>query len=375
MTNSKKEFAIYLSSIIPLIIISIILTTLFSNTTSEQPYAINNPNKNGTMALIQVLKNKKIEIEKIKNYSQLTQIKNSQKTATVIVNPNYIPKKSLQKIITKTKNDLFLLNIINYKDNNVESDFKGKVDNIKSECKFEYINNKTKISHSLTSIHTSTSTEKNIIKCFPTTNNNYALIINKTKKQKIFYISDASIFNNKNITSASNASLALNMFSKYQKINWYTSDITDQYSMKKIENNPLTPPWAKNIIIITLISAILLLISKSKRLKPIAKENNITLTRSTDTTTGKANLYKKNNDQNYVAEIIRIYYLEKIKKILHLNNKLEKNEIIRILSNKINTKYEDLEKIFYTQPINSNEELTILSINLESIEQKVKNGK
>lgn len=376
----KKEIFTYTLLLLIVILLSVWMFKSESKL-SQVPFSPDNPKENGTMALSEVLRNKGTNLQIIDSIEDTYYA--SEKDAIVVINPQNIPKDRLQELEENGYNDIFFMNTYNAQFQDIEEINSSKLTEIKAQCKTESFNTETKISGSFLSLKideekiSDSDIEYKINKCFPIEldgETSYAYIEKISDTYKTSYIADPSIFTNKEITKSSNAAVALNLFNKYKNIYWYMPTKAE-FEDPSNAAPPLTPSWAGQIFLLICIATIFLLLAKGKRLGFVIKENLPVVVKFEETNTGKANLYRKNNDQDYTANILRTYHIQKLAKLVRINPQINKEEFIRAVSEKANIKYEDVEKILYTQETQSNEELHVLSLSLESIEKKVKDGK
>lgn len=381
--KNKKELSIYVISFLIIIIISIISTLNQTNET-KIPFDIQNPTPNGTMALYKVLENNGTNFHKIEEYEKINDIETNDQIGIVIINPTYISKKHIDEL-EKSKRNIIFINTQNFNSNQIKIDKNSSFETIKNNCQIKGLNKTTQISHSLYSLKTPQNInipfEKNqkITKCFPIKNDNkttYSLIEYQNQNNKITYISDGSIFTNKNITKNSNASLGLNYLGQYKKIYWHIAKHElVKHPPEEIKKQLLTPPAMNNIILISIIASVLFIIHKSTRLGKVVTEKLPVVSKFEENTIGKANLYRKNNDKEYTANILRTYYFQRVLKLLGLPKQTTKEDFIKKLSDTTNIKYAEIEKAYYNQRIETIQELNMLSLTLEKIEKKVKHGK
>ncbi|QPK94628.1 hypothetical protein HCQ94_02710 [Actinomyces sp. zg-332] len=382
MKTSKDKNVYILIAL--LLIIAFIVSMIFNNTKSSTPYAIDNPGKNGTMALSEVLREKSTYIKTINRVSNIKNISSKEDSAIVVLNPHMIPDKKLKTIENNKVKDIIFINTANANLSNIQTTFSSSTKPITSDCTLDFLNYKTKISHSLFSLLPKNSSDSvsntNLAVCFPIKGKegtSYALIQKKNANNTLTYISDGSIFTNGQITKEGNAALALNILNKYKTVYWYLPYLEDFSSPEEKQTgvNALLPPGTYQLVILLAIATLFYLSGKSIRLGKVVEEDLPVIVKHEDIIFSKANLYRKSNDQEYTANILRRYYKKKLSKLLIINERSSLEEFTNALAKKTGSSITDLEKIFFTQPIRSNEELNILSLNLESIEKRVKDGK
>lgn len=113
------------------------------------------------------------------------------------------------------------------------------------------------------------------------------------------------LMTNDQILRGDNAAIALRLLGRHQHLIWYVASADDQVADDGVSVSSLLPDWIAPGLAIALLSTLLLVVWRGRRLGPLASEPLPVVVKAIETTRSRGRLYRKSGDRAHAAEALR----------------------------------------------------------------------
>lgn len=165
------------------------------------------------------------------------------------------------------------------------------------------------------------------IACYPS-GDGFGLLVADDGDRRTAAVDATVLFTNEALAVDGNASLALNLLGRHDRVVWYLPALEDSdFADSTPALGELTPPWVTPVIVLLLASTVAAAVWRGRRFGPLVPETLPVTVRAGETTEGRARLYAAADDPAHAADQLRIAALGRIARVLGLGAAATASEI------------------------------------------------
>lgn len=184
----------------------------------------------------------------------------------------------------------------------------------------------------------------------------------------ISVLDDSLAWSNHRITTAGNAALALQLLGEHDELIWLIPQDTPVPTPASGPALPLRFSLAATVVALT---ALLLILWKVRRLGPLISENLPVLVRSSETTHGRAKLYRASKSYGRAAAALRAGTAQRLSSRLGLTNSSQSEPFVAAIARASNHPERDIYQLFYGEPPRNDSDLVHLAQRLGDLESEL----
>jgi len=192
----------------------------------------------------------------------------------------------------------------------------------------------------------------------------------------VHLLSEPVLLANKNLTTTGNAALAFNVLGASDEVVWYLS--TADYSTlsggsteEGTEVVPIDAPWFKPAFAAGLATLIFAMLFKGRRMGPLVPETLPVVVRASETTRGRARLYRRGRAAGHASSALRAGAAARMAKRLGLPRTTDSATLISAVAASARTPGGEVTELLYGPPPSSPQGMLDLARRLDALERKV----
>lgn len=120
---------------------------------------------------------------------------------------------------------------------------------------------------------------------------------------------------NQHLDDDGNAALALDLLGQHPRLVWYTPELQADGDQSMVE---LLPTWVIPVTLQLFVAAAVAALWRARRLGPVVTESLPVVVRSTETTEGRARLYRRGHTRGHAATVLRTASSDRLRTALRL---------------------------------------------------------
>ena len=293
----------WIVGLVAVIILAGLALILPAPTTSQQPFALDNPSKNGGRALAQVLSQQGVNVEGAVNPAQAAS--KAGPDSTLLVWGDYY-QHSPQTITALSETAAGIVVLINPRDDlvaaftpNISRGTAGSAIGtpqaaLEANCTVPAALAAEKVNMDYAGRYQATATAE---ACFSNPGStNGAMATDEHRGRTIYVVADSLAFDNTFITEAGHAALALHLLGSTDHLVWYLA--VEDHQLANSQQGDATmwdllPSSAQLLTLLGLLVVVAAAVWRGRRFGPLITEDLPVEIRATETTEGLASLYRR----------------------------------------------------------------------------------
>ncbi|MDR7384120.1 DUF4350 domain-containing protein [Promicromonospora iranensis] len=351
--------------------------------TSAAPYAPDNPEQGGGMAVAEVLKDQGVRITHVTTVSEAVSAAGPDSTLLVTPNPSFFADDQISAL-NRTGADLVVLNpdfgmIGGVSRNTLDSTY-GETDApVAPQCDDPTARAAGDLA--LRPGLTDTSTAEDGVRpvlCWPDGLGAYAYARLDFPDRSVTVVTDPAVLRNGTVLEEGNAALALRMLGHHEDLVWLVPNPMDVSTgddeptpAERGQVNELMPPGSAPVALVVVLAAVLLTLWRVRRMGPLVVENLPVLVRSAEATRGRARLYRAARARGHAAAGLRASTADRIATRLGLARSSDANTVVDAVVAATHRPSQQVADLLYGPPPADDAALAELARRLDILESEV----
>lgn len=184
-----------------------------------------------------------------------------------------------------------------------------------------------------------------------------------------------SIFVNEHLAEDGNAALALNLLGRHTTLVWYTGSPADSDLESATPSlGELTPAWVTPLIVLAAVTAFAAAVWRGRRFGPLVAERLPVAVRGSETTEGRARLYRRGRDHLHAADSLRLGALGRLARTLGLGPNADIDRVVDAAAGLTGLDRAEARAILVDERPGTDAELLALSDRLRALENSVRSA-
>lgn len=214
------------------------------------------------------------------------------------------------------------------------------------------------------------------VTCFPLPQGgggNPAGTFTTTADGTVAVVGNGAIISNGVIDEHGNAALTLRVLGSTSTLVWY-QPTQDDLTTTSAPADPLSllPDFVNPLMLWLLITALLAILWRSRRLGPVVAEPLPVVVRSAETAAGRARLYQDAGAVEHAAETLRAGTLTRLATVLRIPASNPRASVVAAVARRTNREFADLDRFLNSYTPHSEAQLVQWSQELEKLEQEIR---
>lgn len=188
----------------------------------------------------------------------------------------------------------------------------------------------------------------------------------------VVVLGNPGLLSNEAVADEGNAALVLRTLGSQETLIWYQPTSGD-VEASDIPTDPmqLLPPWVQPLMVWLLITALLAVLWRGRRLGPLAVEPMPVVVRSTETAEGRARLYQDSRAVDRAASVLRSATLTRLAQRLRLGSGASAEDITRAAAGAAGRPFEEINHLLNLSRPAGEAGLVQWSQDLQALEEEV----
>jgi hypothetical protein len=351
--------------------------------TSAAPYAPDNPEQEGGMAVAEVLKDQGVRVNHVTTVAEAVSAAGPDSTLLVTPNPSFFAEDQISAL-NRTGADLVVLNadftmVGGVSRNTLDSTYGASTAPVAPQCDDPTARaaGETALRPGLTDMSTEADAVRPVL-CWPDGSGSYAYARLDFPDRSVTLVTDPAMLRNGTVLEEGNAALALRMLGQNEDLVWLvpnpmdTSTGDDEPTPAELgQVNELMPPGSAPVALIALLTAALLALWRVRRMGPLVVEDLPVLVRSAEATRGRARLYRAARARGHAAAGLRASTADRIASRLGLARSSDANTVVDAVVAATNRPSQQVADLLYGPPPADDAALAELARRLDILESEV----
>lgn len=194
-----------------------------------------------------------------------------------------------------------------------------------------------------------------------------------TNSGDVVVLGNGDVLSNALVADHGNAALSLRVLGSTPTLVWYQPTLDDLApSEEPVDPQSLLPPFVDPLMLWLLITAVLAILWRGRRLGPLVTEPLPVVVRSAETAAGRARLYQDAKAVDHAARTLRAGTLSRLAQALRVPASGSRAEVIGAAVRKTGRDHADLERLLNTYAPHTDAQLVRWSQELEDLEQEIR---
>ncbi|WP_309123608.1 DUF4350 domain-containing protein [Arthrobacter sp.] len=194
-----------------------------------------------------------------------------------------------------------------------------------------------------------------------------------TADARVAVLGNGDIISNGFIDEQGNAALALRVLGSTSTLVWYQPTENDlAISSGPVDPLSLLPDFVNPLMIWLLITALLAILWRGRRLGPLVTEPLPVVVRSAETAAGRARLYQDAGSVDHAVQTLRAATLNRLASALRIPPSSSRATVVAAAAQKTGREFGDLDQLLNSYSPRSDAQLVQWSQELEKLEQEIR---
>ncbi|GAB3532935.1 DUF4350 domain-containing protein [Arthrobacter tecti] len=190
---------------------------------------------------------------------------------------------------------------------------------------------------------------------------------------EVLVIGNGAVLSNELADEHGNAALSLRTLGSTPTLVWYQPTAEDvPAAAGPVNPLSLLPAFVNPLMFWLLVTALLAILWRGRRLGPLVTEPLPVVVRSAETAAGRARLYQDANAVEHAADTLRAGTLNRLAAILRVPQSGSRFEVVAAAARKSGRDHQDVDRILNTFTPRSDAQLVRWSQELEDLEQEIR---
>ena len=351
--------------------------------TSADPYAPDNPEPGGGMAVAEVLKDQGVRVTHVTTVADAVAAAGPGSTLLVTPNPAFFADDQISSL-NRTGADLVVLQpdfslVAGMSRNTVDSTYGVAEGPVEPQCDDPAAQAAGAVSLAPGLYDTSTGSDAvRPVLCWPDGTGNFAYARLDFPNRSVTMVTDPGVLRNGSVLEDGNAALALWMLGQNEDLVWLVPNPMDVSTgddqptpAERGQVNELMPPGSAPVALVVMLAAVLLALWRVRRMGPLVVEDLPILVRSAEATRGRARLYRAARARGHAAAGLRASAADRIASRLGLARSSDANTVVDAVVAATNRPSQQVADLLYGPPPADDAALAELARRLDILESEV----
>ncbi|MEU4363696.1 DUF4350 domain-containing protein [Promicromonospora sp. NPDC023987] len=353
--------------------------------TSADPYAPDNPEENGGMAVAEVLKDQGVRITHVTTVADAVAAAGPDSTLLVTPNPGFFADDQISSL-NRTGADLVVLGgdytmVAAVSRNTLDSTY-GETDGpVPPQCDDPTAQAAGEVTLRPGLYDVSDGADGDAVRpvlCWPDGLGAYAYARLDFPDRSVTLVDDPAVIRNGTVLDEGNAALALRMLGQHEDLVWLVPNPMDVSTgddeptpAERGQINPMMPPGSAPVALVVVLAAVLLALWRVRRMGPLVVEDLPVLVRSSEATRGRARLYRAARARGHAAAGLRASTADRIASRLGLARSSDATSVVDSVVAATNRPSQQVADLLYGPPPADDAALAELARRLDILESEV----
>lgn len=199
-----------------------------------------------------------------------------------------------------------------------------------------------------------------------------ALVRYDDGERTVTVVSDGYFLTNRELLTAGNAALAMNLAGTNQQMIWYAPQSFEQGQEPAAQDiEDLIPERVSWIVWQLWFAVALVALWKARRIGPLVTEQLPVVVRASETVEGRGRLYRSRRARDRASESLRTATLQRLVPRLGLGHTATPHEIVTATATRVDIPPQQLNYLLYGPPPETDDQLVQIANALDDIERQV----
>lgn len=351
--------------------------------TSAAPYAPDNPEPGGAMAVAEVLEDQGVRITHVTTVAGAVAAAGPDSTLLVTPNPSFFADDQISSL-NRTGADLVVLQpdfsmVAGVSRNTVDSTYGEPTGLVEPQCDDPAAQAAGAVELAPGLYDTSTGADDvRPVLCWPDGAGAFAYARLDFPNRSVTVINDPAVIRNGSVLEEGNAALALWTLGQHEDLVWLVPNPMDISTgddeptpAERGQVNELMPPGSAPVALVAVLAAVLLALWRMRRMGPLVVEDLPVLVRSAEATRGRARLYRAARARGHAAAGLRASTADRIASRLGLARSSDANTVVDAVVAATNRPSQQVADLLYGPPPADDAALAELARRLDILESEV----
>ncbi|GAB2466674.1 DUF4350 domain-containing protein [Promicromonospora xylanilytica] len=353
--------------------------------TSADPYAPDNPEDDGAMAVAEVLKDQGVRITHVTTVAEASAAAGPGSTLLVTPNPGFFAEDQISAL-NRTGADLVVLGadytmVAAVSRNTLDATYGEAEGPVAPKCDDPAAQAAGELALRPGLYDVSAEANGGAVRptlCWPDGLGAYAYARLDFPNRSVTLVDDPAVIRNGRVLDEGNAALALWMLGKHEHLVWMVPDPMDVSTGEDVPTpadrgqvNAMMPPGSAPVALVAVLAAVLLALWRVRRMGPLVVEDLPVLVRSAEATRGRARLYRAARARGHAAAGLRASTADRIASRLGLARSSDATSVVDSVVAATNRPSQQVADLLYGPPPADDAALAELARRLDILESEV----
>lgn len=351
--------------------------------TSADPYAPDNPEQNGAMAVAEVLKDQGVQITHVTSVADAVAAAGKDSTLLITPNPSFFADDQISAL-NRTGADLVVLQpdysmVAGVSRDMLDITYGEQAEPTQPQCADPAAQAAGAVTLTPGLYDASGGSDKvRPVLCWPDDTGAYAYARLDFPDRSVTVVNDPAVIRNGSVVDQGNAALALWMLGQNEDLVWLVPNPMDVSTggdtptpAERGQVNALMPPGSAPVALVVVLAAVLLAFWRVRRMGPLVVEDLPVLVRSAEATRGRARLYRAARARGHAAAGLRAASADRVATRLGLARSSDANTVVDAVVSATNRPSQQVADLLYGPPPADDAALAELVRRLDTLESEV----
>lgn len=351
--------------------------------TSAAPYAPDNPEPGGGMAVAEVLEDQGVRVTHVTTVADAVAAAGQGSTLLVTPNPSFFAEDQISAL-NRTGADLVVLDpdyslVAGVSRDTVDVTYGEPASPRAPQCDDPAAQaaGEVRLAPGLYDLSTGSEDVRPVL-CWPDGAGAFAYARLDFPDRSVTLVSDPAVLRNGSVLDEGNAALALWMLGQNEDLVWLVPNPMDVSTgddeptpAERGQVSPMMPPGSAPVALVVVLAAVLLALWRVRRMGPLVVEDLPVLVRSAEATRGRARLYRAARARGHAAAGLRASTADRIASRLGLARSSDANTVVDAVVAATNRPSQQVADLLYGPPPADDAALAELARRLDILESEV----
>lgn len=350
---------------------------------SADPYAPDNPEPGGSMAVAEVLRDQGVQVTYVTRVADAVAAAGPDSTLLVTPNPSFFADDQISSL-NRTGADLVVIQpdfsmLAGLSRNTVDSTYGDLTGPVQPQCDDPAAQAAGAVELSPGLYDTSTAADDvRPVLCWPDGAGAFAYARLDFPDRSVTVVSDPSVIRNDSVLEEGNAALALWSLGQHEDLVWLVPSPMDVSTgddgptpAARGQVNELMPPGSAPVVLVAVLAAVLLALWRVRRMGPLVAEDLPVLVRSAEATRGRARLYRAARARGHAAAGLRASTADRVATRLGLARSSDAKTVVDAVVAATDRPSQQVADLLYGPPPADDAALAELARRLDILESEV----
>lgn len=361
----------------------VLFLALVRPATSAAPYAPDNPEGGGAMAVAEVLRDQGVRVTHVTRVADAVAAAGPDSTLLVTPNPSFFADDQISSL-NRTGADLVVLQpdysmLAGLTRGAVDSTYGESAGPVAPQCSDPAARaaGELRLRPGLYDASEGAGAVRPVL-CWPDGAGAFAYARLDFPDRSVTVVSDPTVLRNDSVLQDGNAALALRMLGQHEDLVWLVPDPMDVSTAddqptpaERGQLDELMPPGSAHVALVVVLAAVLLALWRVRRLGPLVVEDLPVLVRSAEATRGRARLYRAARARGHAAAGLRASAADRIATRLGLARSSDAHTVVDAVVTATDRPSQQVADLLYGPPPADDAALAELARRLDILESEV----